>query len=76
MDISAQIIKEMGSIVDDDGAMTKLLTYVKKLARSVHEKKEDDITSHIANGLRQDKLAREGKIQRNTEDSLFNELDD
>lgn len=77
MDISAQIIKEMGSIVDNDNAMTKLLAYVKKLAKSVHEKKqEDDITIHIANGLRQVKLAKEGKLQLNTLDNLLDELDD
>ena len=77
MDISAQIIKEMGSIVDNDNAMTKLLAYVKKLAKSVHEKKqEDDITILIANGLRQVKLAKEGKIQLNTLDNLLDELDD
>ncbi|MBD5287171.1 MAG: hypothetical protein K2M83_08235 [Muribaculaceae bacterium] len=77
MDISAQIIKEMGSIVDNDNAMTKLLAYVKKLAKSVHEKKqEDDITIHIANGLRQVKLAKEGKIRLNTLDNLLDELDD
>ena len=77
MDISAQIIKEMSTIVDNDGAMNKLLAYVKKLAKSVHEKKyEDDITIHIANGLRQVKLAKEGKIQLNTLDNLLDELDD
>ena len=38
MDISAQIIKEMSTIVDDDSAMTKLLAYVKSLTKSVHEK--------------------------------------
>ena len=77
MDISAQIIKEMGSIVDNDNAMTKLLAYVKKLAKSVHEKKqEDDITIHIANGLKQVKLAKEGKIRLNTLDNLLDELDD
>ena len=67
----------MGSIVDNDNAMTKLLAYVKKLAKSVHEKKqEDDITIHIANGLRQVKLAKEGKIRLNTLDNLLDELDD
>ena len=77
MDISAQIIKEMGSIVDNDNAMTKLLAYVKKLAKSVPEKKqEDDITIHIANGLSQVKLAKEGKLQLNTLDNLLDELDD
>ncbi len=77
MDISAQIIKEMSTIVDDDSAMTKLLAYVKKLAKSVHEKKyEEDITLHIANGLRQVKLAKEGKIKLNTLENLINELDD
>lgn len=77
MDISAQIIKEMSTIVDNDSAMTKLLAYVKRLAKSVHEKKnEDDITIHIANGLRQVKLAKEGKIRLNTLDSLLDELDD
>lgn len=76
MDISAQIIKEMSIIVDDDNAMTKLLAYVKRLAKSVHEKKyEDDITIHIANGLRQVKLAKEGKIRLNTLDNLLDELD-
>ncbi len=77
MDISAQIIKEMGSIVDDENAMTKLLGYVKKLAKSVHAKQyEEDITMNIANGLRQVKLAKEGKIQLNTLDNLLDELDD
>ena len=77
MDISAQIIKEMSTIVDNDGAMTKLLAYVKKLAKSVHEKNyEEDITIHIANGLRQVKLAKEGKIRLNTLDNLLDELDD
>lgn len=76
MDISAQIIKEMGTIIEDDGAMTKLLAYVKKLARSVHEHKyENDITDHIANGLRQVKLAKEGKIRLNTLENLIDELD-
>lgn len=36
---------------------------------------EDDITAHIANGLRQVKLAKEGKIHLNTLDNLINELD-
>ena len=77
MEISAQIIKEMSTIIDDDGAMNRLLAYVKKLAKSVHEKKnEEDITIHIANGLRQVKLAREGKIRLNTLDNLLDELDD
>lgn len=67
----------MSIIVDDDNAMHKLLTYVRKLAKSVHEKKyENDITRHIADGLRQVKLAREGKIQLNTLDSLLDELED
>lgn len=77
MDISAQIIKEMSTIVDDDSAMNKLLAYVKKLARAVNEKKyEDDITTQIANGLKQVKLAKEGKIRLNTLDNLIDELDD
>ena len=77
MDISAQIIKEMSTIVEDDSAMNKLLAYVKKLAKSVHDKKyEEDITIHIANGLRQVKLAKEGKIRLNTLDNLLDELDD
>ena len=77
MEISAQIIKEMSAIVDDDSAMHKLLVYVKELARSVHEKRqENDITLHIANALRQVKLAKEGKLQLNTLDNLIDELDD
>lgn len=76
MDVSAQIIKEMSTIVDNDSAMNRLLSYVKKLAKSVQEKKqEEDITMHIANGLRQVKLAKEGKISLNTLDSLLDELD-
>lgn len=77
MDISAQIIKEMSTIVDNDSAMTKLLAYVKRLAKSVHDKNyEEDITIHIANGLRQVKLAKEGTIHLNTLDNLLNDLDD
>ncbi|MDE5585549.1 MAG: hypothetical protein K2I92_04300 [Muribaculaceae bacterium] len=77
MDVSAQIIKEMSTFVDNDSAMNRLLAYVKKLAKSVHEKKqEEDITMHLENGLRQVKLAKEGKIHLNTLDSLLNELDD
>ncbi len=34
-----------------------------------------DITLQIANGLRDVKLAKEGKIQLNTLDNLINELD-
>ncbi len=76
MDISAQIIKEISTIVDDDNAMNKLLAYVKKLARTVHQKEtENDITGHIENGLRQIKLAKEGKIRLNTLENLINELD-
>ncbi len=29
----------MSTIVDDDSAMSRLLVYVKKLAKSLHEKK-------------------------------------
>ena len=77
MDVSAQIIKEMSTIVDNDSAMHRLLAYVKKLAKSVHEKKQpEDITMHLANGLRQVKLAKEGKIRLNTLDSLLDDLDD
>lgn len=76
MDISAQIIKEMSIIVEDDSAMNKLLAYVRKLARSVHEKRQgDDITEHIANGLRQVKMAKEGKIELNSLDNLIDELE-
>ncbi len=76
MDVSAQIIKEMSVIIDDDGAMNKLLLYVRKLSRSVREKRQnEDITDHLANGLRYVKLAKEGKFELNTLDNLIDELD-
>lgn len=43
MDVSAQIIKEMSTIVDNDSAMNRLLAYVKELAKSVHEKNRKKI---------------------------------
>ncbi|MDE6337266.1 MAG: hypothetical protein K2L34_11915 [Muribaculaceae bacterium] len=77
MDITSQIIKEMSTIIDDDRTMNRLLNYVKKLAKSVHEKKyKEDITINIANGLRQVKLAKEGKIRLDTLDNLLVVLDD
>ena len=43
--------------------------------KSVHDKQyEEDITIHIANGLRQVKLAKEGKFQLNTLDNLLSNL--
>ncbi len=40
------------------------------------KKYKEDITIHIANGLRQVKLAKEGTIRLNTLDNLLAELDD
>ena len=40
------------------------------------KKYKEDITINIANGLRQVKLAKEGKIRLNTLDNLLDELDD
>lgn len=54
--------------------MNRLLAYVKKSTKSAHKNCEEDITIHIANGLRQVKLAKEGKIRLNTLDDLLDNL--
>lgn len=76
MELSAQIIKEMSIIVDDNNAMTKLLKYVRKLVKTTTRNVEaNDITGIIANGLREVKDFQDGKIKLNTLDSLINELE-
>lgn len=76
MELSAQIIKEMSIIVDDNNAMTKLLKYVRKLVKTTTRNVESkDITDIIANGLREVKDFQDGKIRLNTLDSLINELE-
>lgn len=78
MELSAEIIKEMGAIVDDNNAMTKLLKYVRRLSRKVNSENpgSEDITSKIANGLKEVKMAQEGAVKLNTLDHLINELED
>lgn len=77
MEISAEIIKEISVIADDENAMRKLLRYLKKLTKNVHERKmAEDITENIANGLRLVKMEKEGKIKLNSLENLINELGD
>lgn len=78
MELSAEIIKEMGAIVDDNNAMAKLLKYVRRLSRKVNSENSgsEDITSKISNGLKEVKMAQEGVVKLNTLDHLINELED
>lgn len=43
-------------------------------AQIIKKKQEEDITMHIANGLRQVKLAKEGKIRLDTLDNLLHDI--
>lgn len=75
MELSAEILKDMSIIAEDDNATSKLLRYVRKLAKSVCEKRNSqDITDIIASGLRQVKMEQEGKIELKSLESLINEL--
>lgn len=76
MELSAQIIKEMSVIVDDNNAMTKLLKYVKRLVRDTSDRnKVDNLTYRIGESLREVKESKEGKRTLNTLDSLLDELE-
>lgn len=81
MELSAEIIREMSRIVDNNDAMSRLLKYVKKLVRQTQISEidneaisEKELLIHIEKGIKDIKLAKQGKINLKTAEELLNEL--
>ncbi|MDE5882755.1 MAG: hypothetical protein K2H60_13610 [Muribaculaceae bacterium] len=74
MEVSAEIIKEMGCLVHNEAAMTKLLKYVRRLSRQITlDKEKSDLSRALEESLHEVKLHQEGKIKLKSWDEFINE---
>ncbi len=72
------VMQDVASLMDNNYAMKRLRAFLKKLKKEesnvMTAKDEKEILEGIKEGLREVKLAREGKIQLQTLDELLDEL--
>ncbi len=72
------MMQDVASLMDNNYAMKRLRAFLKKLKKEesnvMTAKDEKEILEGIKEGLREVKLAREGKIQLQTLDELLDEL--
>lgn len=80
--LQQSVLQDVVSLLDDNEAMKKLQKYIRRLksekeAREVMTVRDkEEILNDIRDGLREVKLAREGKIKLQTIEEFLNELQD
>lgn len=80
--LQQSVLQDVVSLLDDNEAMKKLQKYIRRL-KSEKETREvmtvrdkEEILNDIRDGLREVKLAREGKIKLQTIEEFLDELQD
>lgn len=80
--LQQSVLQDVVSLLDDNEAMKKLQKYIRRLksekeAREVMTLRDkEEILNDIRDGLREVKLAREGKIKLQTIEEFLDELQD
>ena len=80
LNTSAELLRQIGYLADDENSLKKLLAYTKKLVTKKREAEEEpvqtkeEILADFAEACRELKLHREGKKKFNTLDEVLNEL--
>ena len=80
LNTSAELLRQIGYLADDESSLNKLLAYTKKLVTKKKEAEEapvqtkEEILADIAEACRELKLHREGNKKFKTLDEGSNEL--
>ena len=77
LNTSAELLRQIGYLADDENSLKKLLAYTKKLKREAEEapvQTKEEILADFAEACRELKLHREGKKKFKTLDEVLNEL--
>ena len=74
MELSAEIIKEMGNLKNNPIALTKLLNYVRKLVRDSEAISKEKVIDNLTLSLQEVRQYKEGKIQLKSWDDIKDEL--
>ncbi len=80
LNTSAELLRQIGYLADDENSLKKLLAYTKKLVTKKKEAEEEpvqtkeEILADFAEACRELKLHREGKKKFKTLDEVLNEL--
>ena len=82
LNTSAELLRQIGYLADDENSLKKLLAYTKKLVTKKREAEEapvqtkEEILADFAEACRELKLHREGKKELQTWDEFKKELQD
>lgn len=77
MELNQSLLQEITYISDDENMMRKVLNYVRKLRRKEEETEyitKEEVLAGIDAGLKEMKLAKEGKIELCSAWDFLNEL--
>lgn len=80
--LQQSVLQDVASLLGDTDALKKLQKTLQRLKKEkaareeMTEKEKAEILNDIRNGLREIKLAREGKIKLQSVEELLNELQD
>lgn len=77
MELNQSLLQEITNISDDENMVRKVLNYVRKLRRKEEETEyitKEEILAGIDAGLKEMKLAKEGKIELCSARDFLNEL--
>lgn len=80
LNTSAELLRQIGYLADDENSLKKLLAYTKKLVTKKKEAEEEpvqtkeEILADFAEACRELKLHQEGKKKFKTLDEVLNEL--
>lgn len=82
IELHQSVLQDVISLLDDNEALKKLQKYIRRLKSEKKAKEEmtvcekEEVMSDIKDGLRELKLARQGKIKLQTIEELLDELQD
>lgn len=79
--LQQNVIKEVASLFDNEEAMRKVLSFVRKMKRDSKAKSEEltpaekkEVLDDLRDAFRELKLVKEGKLQSRPVEELFHEL--
>ena len=74
LNTSAELLRQIGYLADDENSLKKLLAYTKKLVTKKKEAEEEPVQTKEEILAEELKLHREGKKKFKTLDEVLNEL--
>ena len=81
MSLQQNVIREVASLFDNEEAMRKVLSFVKKVKKAAKAQTEEltpsekeEVMGDLRESLMELKMVKEGKLQSRPVEELFNEL--